>query len=138
MTVETWMLRLTALTLALSLPFAAHASSLKDYELTKMLQSVAQESSVGTPRAINADILDQGYTVEGHTLINHLSVQPRHAAQMRNNLDAVRAQLGKSVCNNGGFHKLLSEGAELRYEFTEYKTNRPVVRETFDKGDCGQ
>ncbi|MFI8479616.1 quorum-sensing-regulated virulence factor family protein [Pseudomonas sp. NPDC078700] len=132
------MLRLTALTLALSLPFAAHASSLKDYELTKMLQSVAQESSVGTPRAINADILDQGYTVEGHTLINHLSVQPRHAAQMRNNLDAVRAQLGKSVCNNGGFHKLLSEGAELRYEFTEYKTNRPVVRETFDKGDCGQ
>lgn len=138
MTVETWMLRLTALTLALSLPFTAHASSLKEYELTKMLQSVAQESSVGTPRAINADILDQGYTVEGHTLINHLSVRPRHATQMRNNLDAVRSQLGKSVCSNGGFHKLLNEGAELRYEFTEYKTNKPIVRETFDKADCGQ
>lgn len=132
------MLRLTALLVALSLPLAAQASSLKEYELATMLQNVAKESSVGTPRAINADILDQGYTVEGTTLINHLSVQERHATQMRANPDAVRAQLGKSVCNNGGFRKLLSEGAQLRYEFTVYKTNQPVIRETFDKADCGQ
>lgn len=56
------MSRFMALALCFVLPTAAHAASLKDFELSKMLEKVAKESSVGTPRAINEDILDQGYT----------------------------------------------------------------------------
>ncbi|CAD5108323.1 quorum-sensing-regulated virulence factor family protein [Zestomonas carbonaria] len=125
-----------AITLFLAIP-AVHAASLKDHELVRMLDNVARESSVGTPRAINEDILDQGYTVDGHELVNHLSVRTSHAQQMRANPDSVRAQLGASVCRNAGYRQLLARGAVLRYEFTEYKTNRPVTSERFEKSDCG-
>lgn len=131
------MLRLTSLTLALSLPLFAHAATLKDFELSKMLDKVARESSVGTPRAINEDILDQGYTVDGNELVNHLSVRAEHAGQMRGNPDTVRAQLANSVCRNAGYRQLLTQGAALRYEFSEYKSNRPVTTERFTKSDCG-
>lgn len=131
------MRRLVAL-LALSLAQpAAQAASLKDYELTRMLDQVAKESSVGTPRAINEDILDQGYTVDGNELVNHLSVREAHAANMRGNPDTVRNQLGASVCANTGYRQLLARGAVLRYEFSEYKSNRPVTTERFSKTDCG-
>lgn len=129
------MLRLTLFALCLALP-VAQAASLKDFELSKMLKDVAQQSSVGTPRAINANLLDQGYTVQGTELINHLSVQQGHAAQMRGNPDAVRKQLTGSVCNNQGYRRLLAHGAVLRYEFTEYKSNRPVLTERFQAADC--
>lgn len=115
------MSRFMALALCFVLPTAAHAASLKDFELSKMLEKVAKESSVGTPRAINEDILDQGYTVEGNQLINHLSV---------------RSQLGDSVCSNTGYRQLLARGAILTYSFTEYKTNQPVATERFDAGSC--
>lgn len=131
------MLRLTGLTLALSLPLLAQAATLKDFELSKTLEKVARESSVGTPRAINEDILDQGYTVNGNELINHLSVRSEHAAKMRGNPDVVRAQLANSVCRNNGYRQLLTRGAVLRYEFSEYKSNRPVATERFSKADCG-
>ncbi|WP_439861299.1 quorum-sensing-regulated virulence factor family protein [Pseudomonas sp. MBLB4136] len=131
------MLRATALIIALSLPLGAQAASLKDHELTKMLEQVARQSSQGTPRAINADILDRGYTVEGNELINHLSVRAGHAAQMRGNPDTVRAQLADSVCRNAGFRRLLAQGAVLRYQFSEYQSNRPVTSERFAKADCG-
>ena len=131
------MLRLTALTLALSLPLFAQAASLKDYELSQMLEKVARESSVGTPRAINEDILDQGYSVNGKELVNHLSVRAEHAGQMRGSPDVVRAQLANSVCRNQGYRQLLARGAALRYEFSEYKSNRPVTVERFTKSDCG-
>jgi hypothetical protein len=135
---ENPMLRLIVLPLVLSLPLLSHAESLKDFELSKMLEQVARASSVGTPRAINEDILDQGYSVDGNALVNHLSVRPEHAAQMRGNPDSVRQQLAKSVCNNPGYRQLLSRGAVLRYEFTEYKTNLPVTNERFARSDCGQ
>ena len=118
------MSRFMALALCFVLPTAAHAASLKDFELSKMLEKVAKESSVGTPRAINEDILDQGYTVEGNQLINHLSVRASHAERMRSNPDSVRSQLGDSVCSNTGYRQLLARGAILTYSFTEYKTNR--------------
>lgn len=48
--------------LALSLTFTtAQAASLKEMELTRTLEQVARQSSEGTPRAINEDILDQGW-----------------------------------------------------------------------------
>jgi len=114
------------------------AASLKDHELHRLLEQVAKESSVGTPRAINENLLDQGYTAEGSELINYISVQPRHAAMMRDNPKQVRKQLVDSVCANQGFKKLLQEGATLRYEFSEYKSNRPVATERFTIKSCAR
>lgn len=133
------MLRFIAptLSLLLVLPMAANAASKQEYELSQMLEKVARDSSVGTPRAINEDILDQGYTVQGPQLINHLSVRPSHAEQMRANPDKVRDQLGASVCTNNGYRQLLARGAVLTYQFTEYKTNRPVAVENFNAQSCG-
>jgi hypothetical protein len=132
------MLRLIAPTLSLLLiaPFCAQAASKQDYELSQILEKVAKESSVGTPRAINEDILDQGYTVNGKELINHLSVRESQAQQMRANPDAVRNQLGASVCHNTGFRQLMDKGATLKYSFTEYKTNRAIIAQTFKASDC--
>ncbi|WP_043309019.1 quorum-sensing-regulated virulence factor family protein [Pseudomonas sp. ML96] len=129
--------RLIALFALAALLPVAQAASLQEHELTRTLEQVAKESSVGTPRAINEDILDQGYTVEGKELVNHLSVRAAHAAQMRANPDTVRQQLAASVCRNPGYVRLLDSGAVLRYQFSEYKTNRPVTVERFAKADCG-
>ncbi|MFK8330230.1 quorum-sensing-regulated virulence factor family protein [Pseudomonas sp. BJa5] len=133
------MLRFIApsLSLLLALPLAANAASKQEYELSQMLEKVARESSVGTPRAINEDILDQGYTVEGKQLINHLSVRASHAQQMQANPEKVRDQLGASVCKNTGYRQLLAKGAVLTYRFTEYKTNRMVGEQAFNAASCG-
>lgn len=125
-------------TLLLLLPFAAQAASLQNYELNKNLQNVAKESSVGTPRAINEDILDQGYTVEGNVLIDHLSVLESHADQMRANPDDVRNQLAASVCHNNGYRQLMTQGAVMRYQFTEFKSKRPVTTLSYTTADCVQ
>ncbi|WP_145130351.1 quorum-sensing-regulated virulence factor family protein [Pseudomonas sp. URMO17WK12:I11] len=132
------MLRLIApaLSVLLALPLAAQAASKQDYDLNTMLQKVAKESSVGTPRAINEDILDQGYTVEGKALINHLSVRADHAARMQANPEQVRSQLGDSVCRNSGFRNLMSKGAVMVYRFTVYKTNQPLMDQAFDSTSC--
>jgi hypothetical protein len=131
------MRHLSILLFSLLAASASHAASLQDHELGMLLGKVAKQSSVGTPRAINADILDQGYTAEGNRLINHLSVRPAHAAQMRGNPDAVRQQLRASVCQNPGYRQLLGKGAVLVYDFSEYKSNRPVATERFAASDCG-
>ena len=122
--------------LLLALPFSAQAASLQDFELNKTLQKVADESNVGIPREVNENILDQGYTVEGKELINHLSVQADHAAKMRENPKAVYLQLGASVCRNPNYRKLMVRGAIMRYEFTENRTNRPVASARFQESDC--
>jgi hypothetical protein len=123
--------------LLLALPLAAEAASKQDYELSKMLQAVAQQSSVGTPRAINEDLLDQGYTVEGKELVDHLSVREGQAAQMRADPKTVYYQLGASVCRNQGYRDLMAKGATMRYEFTEYQTNRSIMTHRFTAADCG-
>ncbi|MDR0209824.1 MAG: quorum-sensing-regulated virulence factor family protein [Pseudomonas putida] len=133
------MLRLTipTLSLLLALPLMAQAASKQEYELNQMLQKVAKESSVGTPRAINEDILDQGYTVEkGRALVNHLSVRESHAERMRANPEQVRSQLGDSVCRNNGYRQLMSKGAVLVYRFSVYKTNQPIMDQAFDASSC--
>jgi hypothetical protein len=134
------MLRLIVPTLAILLAssFSVQAASLNEQNLNRELKNVAAQSSVGTPRAINEDILDQGYTVEGKTLINHLSVQSSHADKMRADPKAVYFQLGASVCRNEGFRKLMAKGAIMRYDFTEVKTNRPVGSASFQESDCLQ
>jgi len=135
---ERFMLRfiVPALSLLLTLPLAAQAASKQEYELNKQLQKVATQSSVGTPRAINEDILDQGYTVEGKALVNHLSVRAEHAARMQENPALVRSQLGDSVCRNSGFRNLMTKGAVMVYRFSVYKTNQPVMDQAFDAASC--
>ena len=123
--------------LLLALPFAVQAASKQDFELNKMLQEVAQQSSVGTPRAMGEDILDQGYTVEGKELVDHLSVREGQATQMRADPKTVYFQLGASVCRNEGYRDLMAKGATLRYEFTEYQTNREIMTHRFTASDCG-
>ncbi|MCU1761690.1 quorum-sensing-regulated virulence factor family protein [Pseudomonas sp. 14P_8.1_Bac3] len=132
------MLRLIVPTAAILLAssFTAQAASLSEQNLNRELRNVAAQSSVGTPRAINEDILDQGYTVEGNVLINHLSVQSSHAEKMRSDPKAVYFQLGASVCRNPGFRKLMAKGAVMRYDFTEVKTNRAVGSASFQDSDC--
>lgn len=125
----------TLLTLCLAVP-TAHAVSLQEQQLSQLLETVARESSVGTPRAINSDILDVGYSVEGNELVNHLSVQPRHAAQMRDNPKQVRTQLASSVCGNNGLRELMNQGAVLRFEFSEYESNKPITIERYKASDC--
>lgn len=130
------MYRLTTLfTLCLALPFANTASA-QDQALGPLLDKVARESSVGTPRAINSDLLDEGYSVEGNELVNHLSVQPRHAAQMRDNPTQVRTQLATSVCSNDGLRQLMNQGAVLRFEFKEYESKNPITTERYRSTDC--
>lgn len=125
------------MSLLLALPLAAQAASKQEYELNQMLQKVAKESSVGTPRAINEDILDQGYTVEkGRALVNHLSVRESHAERMRANPEQVRSQLGDSVCRNNGYRQLMSKGAVTVYRFSVYKTNQPIMDQAFDASSC--
>ncbi|MBD7978194.1 MULTISPECIES: PA3611 family quorum-sensing-regulated virulence factor [Pseudomonas] len=129
------MSRLLAMLLCFAMPWA-QAESLRSEQLSRDLQRIARESSVGTPRAINADLLDRGFSVEGHELINHLGVQPRHAEEMRRNPEAVREQLSQSVCNNAGFKRLLDQGATLRYQFTEYPNGEPISSQRFQATDC--
>ena len=130
-------MRLSLLLASLLLaPLAAQAAQ-PDTPLTHKLREVARNSNIGTPRAINADIMDEGYSVEGSRLINHLRVRPQHALQMRSNPDMVRQQLASSVCRNPGFRQLLAEGAMLVYDFTELgNTKRMVTIEYFRAEDC--
>lgn len=124
-----------ALCLCCTLPLA-QAASLKEYRLADTVRQVAQQSSQGTPRPINEFITDQGYTAEGTTLINHLSVTAAHAAQMRENPLQVRNQLGNSVCSNPGFAKLLGQGVQLVYRFTEQGSKKTIATEHFTHKDC--
>lgn len=131
------MYRTTALlTLCLALPFSQLATAQEQQTLTQLLEQVAQQSSVGTPRAINEDLLDEGYSVDGNELVNHLSVQPRHAAQMRDNPQDVRSQLAASVCSNDGLRQLMAQGAVLRFEFMEYQSKKPITTERYRASDC--
>ncbi|XKU43410.1 PA3611 family quorum-sensing-regulated virulence factor [Pseudomonas [fluorescens] ATCC 17400] len=132
------MLRLAAPTvgLALVLPLGAQAASLVELQMNKKLQSVAAESNKDLPREIDEQTLEVAYTVEGMHLIDHLSVLPERAEQMRANPKAVYFQLGQSVCLNKGYRELMAKGAVMRYEISENKTNRPVASVKFVEADC--
>ena len=132
------MLRLVApsVALALVLPMGAHAASLLEAQMNKKLQSVAAESNKDLPREIDEKTLEVAYTVEGMQLIDHLSVLPDRAEQMRANPKAVYFQLGRSVCTNPGYRERLAKGAVTRHEINENKTNRPVASDKFAEPDC--
>jgi len=132
------MLRLVvpSVALALVVPMGAQAASLLEAQMNRKLQSVAAESNKDLPREIDEKTLEVAYTVEGMQLIDHLSVQPDRAEQMRANPKAVYFQLGQSVCLNKGYRELMAKGAVMRYDITENKTNSPVASVKFIEADC--
>ena len=125
-----------AVALLLALPLGAQAASLAEFNLNKTLQQVAEKSNEGKPRAINADLLDKGFTVDGTVLINNLEASPTLAAQMRSAPEAAVPQLGRSVCSNPNFRKLMAKGAIMRFDIREYKTNKPGMVQDIGADNC--
>ncbi len=124
--------------LLLAMPLGAQAASLADFNLNKSLQATAEASNVGTPRAINPDLLDKGFIVEGTVLINNLEASPNMAAQLRSSPELAVPQLGRSVCSSSNFRKLMARGATMRFNILEYGTNKPVLIQDIRAENCQQ
>ena len=132
------MLRTIIPTLALlfALPLSAQAASLAEFNLNKDLLNVAKVSNEGKPRAISPDLLDKGFSVDSTVLINHLEASPTLSAQMRSAPEAAVPQLGRSVCSNPNFRKLMAKGATMRFDIREYKTNTAVLTQDIGADNC--
>ena len=132
------MLRTIIPTLALlfALPLSAQAASLAEFNLNKELLKVAKDSNEGKPRAINSDLLDTGFSVEGTVLINHVEVSPMQSAQIRSDPESTVQQLGRSVCDNETFRLLMAKGATMRFDFREYQTKTEVLTQDFRANNC--
>lgn len=132
------MIRSIIIAICLALAYTtAEASSLKEYNLQQTLQAVAKKSNIGTPRKINEDLTDKGYTVQDNTLTNHIEVSKKQAAEMRQYPKTTRKQLTESVCKNKGYQDLLKKGAILSYKFTEKNNKQFITEELFFASDCG-
>ncbi|MFJ7886331.1 PA3611 family quorum-sensing-regulated virulence factor [Pseudomonas sp. NPDC096917] len=122
--------------LLLALPLGAQAASLAEFNLNKNLVRVAEKSNEGKPRAISPDLLDKGFTVDGTVLINNLEASPNLAAKMRSAPELAVPQLGRSVCSDPNFRKLLKQGATMRFDIREYKTNNSVLTQDIRADNC--
>lgn len=127
-----YLIILTALMIALP----AQAISLRETRLEQTLKDVAVQSSKDTPRQLNANITDQGFTAEGKELINHLTVNADYAAHMQSDPLVVRSQLQSSVCANQRFRRLLDMGATLTYHFVVDDSAQPVLTQSFVAEHC--
>ena len=122
--------------LALSVALPAQAVSLRDTRLEDTLRTVAKNSSQDTPRKVNEHIVDQGFSVQGTELVNHLSVDTGYAAQMQSEPLMVRSQLQTSVCADQRFRRLLDMGATLTYHFVLAQTDQPILTQSFVADHC--
>lgn len=122
--------------IALLIALPSQAASLRETRLETMLKNVAQQSSKGTPRQVNANIVDEGFTAEGQELINHLTVDADYATRMQGDPLVVRSQLQSSVCADQRFRRLLDMGATLTYHFVLAESNQPVLTQSFVADHC--
>ena len=122
------------LTLLIALP--SQAASLRETRLESALKTVAEQSSKGTPRQLNANIVDEGFTAQGQELINHLTVDTAYASHMQSDPLVVRSQLQSSVCADQRFRRLLDMGATLTYHFVLADSNQPVLTQSFVADHC--
>ncbi len=127
-----YLIVLTALLIALP----TQAVSLRDTRLEETLKNVAQQSSKDTPRQINANIVDEGFSAQGKELINHLTVDTEYAARMQGDPLVVRSQLQSSVCADQRFRRLLDMGATLTYHFVLADSSQPVLTQSFVAEHC--
>ncbi len=114
----------------------AQAASLRDIQLQEMLEEIAKVSNEGTPRAIDSNITDEGYSVNGSELINFLSVEPAYAQRMQEEPLIVRTQLQASVCADQRYRRLLDLGATLSYHFVLTDSTQPVLTQRFIAEHC--
>lgn len=131
-----WLTLSSSLILAAIIALPAQAQSLRDMRLQETLEDVAEESSIGTPRPLNDDIVDEGFSaLDGH-LINYLSVNQTYAEQLQAEPLVVRSQLQASVCANQQFRRLMDMGATLTYHFVLTDTTQPVLTHSFVAEHC--
>jgi len=124
------------LLLAFFLTAPAQAASLRDIRMEETLQQVAEQSSEGTPRAINDKITDLGFEAQGDELINRLSVDADYAKRMQQDPLLIRTQLQASVCADLRFRRLLDMGATLTYHFMIKDSDEPVLTQSFIAEHC--
>ncbi|AQZ96534.1 PA3611 family quorum-sensing-regulated virulence factor [Halopseudomonas phragmitis] len=122
--------------IALLIALPSHAISLREMRLQETLKQVAEQSSEGTPRAVNADITDEGFVANGSELVNHLSVNAEYAERLQSDPLLVRSQLQASVCADQRFRRLLDMGATLTYHFVIADSGQPVLTQSFVADHC--
>lgn len=129
-------MRWLSLLVVLCIALPSHAVSLRESRLHDTLKQVATQSSEGTPRTINDDIVDEGFSSEGTELINHLSVNEVYAEQLQQDPLVVRTQLQASVCADQRFRRLMDMGATLTYHFAITGSSQPVLTHSFVAEHC--
>ncbi|MFO7705638.1 MAG: PA3611 family quorum-sensing-regulated virulence factor [Halopseudomonas sp.] len=129
-------MRWLSLLVVLCIALPSHAVSLRESRLHDTLKQVASQSSEGTPRTLNDDIVDEGYSSEGTELINHLSVNEAYAEQLQQDPLVVRTQLQASVCADQRFRRLMDMGATLTYHFAITGSSQPVLTHSFVADHC--
>jgi|TARA_R110000796_G_scaffold252554_2_gene387598 uncharacterized membrane protein len=129
-------MRWLSLIVVLCIALPSHAVSLRESRLQDTLKQVAEQSSEGTPRTINDDIVDEGFSSDGNELINHLSVNEAYAEQLQRDPLIVRTQLQASVCADQRFRRLMDMGATLTYHFSITGSTRPVLTHSFVAEHC--
>lgn len=127
-----YLIVLTALLIAMP----SQAVSLRDTRLQETLRNVAEQSSKDTPRQVNANIIDEGFSAKGKELINHLTVDNEYATRMQGDPLVVRSQLQSSVCSDQRFRRLLDMGATLTYHFVLADSSQPVLTQSFVAEHC--
>lgn len=127
-----YLIVLTALLIAMP----SQAVSLRDTRLQETLRNVAEQSSKDTPRQVNANIIDEGFSAKGKELINHLTVDNEYATRMQGDPLVVRSQLQSSVCSDQRFRRLLDMGATLTYHFVLTDSSQPVLTQSFVAEHC--
>ena len=127
-----YLIVLTALLIAMP----SQAVSLRDTRLQETPRNVAEQSSKDTPRQVNANIIDEGFSAKGKELINHLTVDNEYATRMQGDPLVVRSQLQSSVCSDQRFRRLLDMGATLTYHFVLADSSQPVLTQSFVAEHC--
>jgi len=131
-----WLTLATTLVLVSFTILPTQAESLREMRLQETLNDVAKESSAGTPRRLNDDIVDEGFRAQDGQLINFLSVNETYAAQLQSEPLVVRSQLQASVCSNQQFRRLMDMGATLTYHFVLTDSTQPVLTQSFVAEHC--
>lgn len=129
-------MRWVALFISTLLVLPAQAASLRDLQLQEMLEEIAKVSNEGTPRPLDANITDEGYSVNRTELINFLSVEPGYAQRMQKEPLIVRTQLQASVCADQRYRRILDLGATLSYHFVLTNSTQPVLTQSFVAEHC--
>ncbi|GGC85976.1 PA3611 family quorum-sensing-regulated virulence factor [Halopseudomonas salina] len=131
-----WLTLSTTLLVATLIALPSQAQSLREMRLQETLEDIAEQSSIGTPRPLNDDIVDEGFSARDGHLINYLSVNEAYAAQLQSEPLVVRSQLQASVCSNQQFRRLMDMGATLTYHFVLTDTTQPVLTHSFVSEHC--